>query len=140
MHLKAHLSFQPAQTIYVRYLRLLLPVFIGISTLYGADVIVAVNSTPAPNDPAPASSAAPAIAAPQTAPSDQDITRAFLGELLANHDKSVVKKIKIQVSHGKVILSGVAKNEKQEKEIVAIAVRAVGAANVEDKIELKTRK
>ena len=123
-------------------LLLTLPLLTGITQLRGADIVVAANSTTAASGTvsAPSTSEQPPGASSSqksSASSDQEITRILLKELLDAPDRSIVKKIKFQVSRGKVTLSGLAKNEKQKKEVVAMAARAAGAANVEDKIQLR---
>jgi osmotically-inducible protein OsmY len=123
-------------------LLLTLPLLTGITQLRGADIVVAANSTTAASGTvsAPSTSEQPPGASSSqksSASSDQEITRILLKELLDAPDRSIVKKIKFQVSRGKVTLSGLAKNEKQKKEVVAMAARAAGSANVEDKIQLR---
>ena len=123
-------------------LLLTLPLVASVSQLRGADIVVAANSTTAANGTVSAPSSSeqpPVVATPQksSASSDQEITRILLKELLDAPDRSIVKKIKFQVSKGKVTLSGLAKNEKQKKEVVAMAARAAGSGNVEDKIQLR---
>jgi hypothetical protein len=143
MHLKTPYPwFRTLRLSFSYCLLLMLPLQAGIPQLRGADIVVAANSTTAANGTisAPSSSEQPPVAAPpqkSSASSDQEITRTLLKELLDAPDRSIVKKIKFQVSKGKVTLSGLAKNEKQKKEVVAMAARAAGSGNVEDKIQLR---
>ncbi len=145
MHSKTHSRFGPPQ---YRLLSPLLLTFLmaAVSHLQAADAVLAANSAPgtaALSTPPPETQTRRVVTDEKSQNlvlSDQEIRRAILTELLEAPNHSVAKKIKIEVSHGKVTLSGTAKTEKQQKEIVAIAARAVGAANVEDKIQLRSKK
>ena len=121
-------------------LLLTLALLAGILQSRGADIVVAANGSRAATGTISPSSEQPRVVAPpqkSIASSDQEIIRTLAKELLEAPDPSIAKKIKFQVSKGKVTLSGLAKNEKQKKEVVAMAARAAGAANVEDKIQLR---
>ena len=142
MHPKTYSWFRTPRPAFLRHLFLTLALLAGILQSRGADIVVAANSSGAANGTVsgPSSSEQPPVVAPSQksiASSDHEIIRTLAKELLDTPDPSIAKKIKFQVSKGKVTLSGVAKNEKQKKEVVAMAARAAGAANVEDKIQLR---
>ena len=131
-------TLQPA---FLHHLLVTLALLAGIVQLRGADIVVAANNGAANGTVSgPSSSEQPPVVAPSQksiASSDHEIIRTLAKELLDAPDPSIAKKIKFQVSKGKVTLSGLAKNEKQKREVVAMAARAAGAANVEDKIQLR---
>ena len=137
MHPKIPYSW--SRTLHPAFL-LTLALLAGILQSRGADIVVAANNGAANGTVSPSSSEQPPVVAPSQksiASSDHEIIRTLAKELLETPDRSIVKKIKFQVSKGKVTLSGLAKNEQQKREVVAMATRAAGAGNVEDKIQLR---
>jgi osmotically-inducible protein OsmY len=140
MHPKTYSWFRTPHPAFLHHLLLTLALLTGILASRGADIVVAANSSGAATGTVSSSSSEqPRVDAPsqKSASSDHELIRTLAKELLDAPDPSIAKKIKFQVSKGKVTLSGVAKNEKQKKEVVAMAARAAGAANVEDKIQLR---
>jgi osmotically-inducible protein OsmY len=143
MHPKISYSWsRTLRPAFLHHLFLTLALLAGILQSRGADIVVAANNGAANGTVSGPSSFSeqPRVAASSEksiAAADHEIMRTLAKELLDAPDASIVKKIKFQVSKGKVTLSGVAKNEKQKKEVIAMAARAAGAANVEDKIQLR---
>jgi hypothetical protein len=138
MYPKTYSWFRTPRPAFLRHLFLTLALLAGILQSRGADIVVAANGSGTVSGPSP--SEQPRVVAPSQksiASSDHEIMRTLAKELLDTPDPSIAKKIKFQVSKGKVTLSGLAKNEKQKKEVVAMAARAAGAGNVEDKIQLR---
>jgi osmotically-inducible protein OsmY len=91
------------------------------------------------NDPAADKTKDPAITSPTPAKSNREVERDILIAMMHDdiHNSMIYKNVKIVATNGHVTLTGRVKNEKQKTKLLVIATGVVGAANLQEQIEVK---